>query len=86
MEITLKGAVSSMYGSATALAKQLGWSGRKARDIVSGRQAPTAKDMEELAEALDIRDANSFALIFFQICPQSGQPVHKAHYHERRPT
>lgn len=65
MEITLKGAVSSMYGSATALAKQLGWSGRKARDIVSGRQAPTAKDMEEMAEALDIRDANSFALIFF---------------------
>lgn len=65
MQITLKGLVISKYGSAGKLADAIGWSGRKARDIVSGRQTPTARDMEVLADALDIRTAEMFCAVFF---------------------
>ena len=66
MEITLKGLVVSKYGSAGKFAQAMGWSGRKGRDIVSGRQHPTARDMEEMADALDIRSPEAFCAVFFK--------------------
>ena len=62
----LRGAVYGKFGSCSKMAEVLGWSGRKARDIVSGRQIPTAKDLKELALALDIVDKpDEFMQIFF---------------------
>ena len=66
MEITLKGLVVSKYGSAGKFAEALGWSGRKGRDIVSGRQHPTARDMERMADALDIQSPEAFCAVFFK--------------------
>lgn len=65
MELTLKGLVVSKFGSAGGLAMAVNWSGRKARDIVSGRQIPTAKDMDVLAEALELDTPEAFCIIFF---------------------
>lgn len=65
-ENLLRGAVYSKFGSCTKLAEIIGWSGRKTRDIVSGRQIPTAKDIQELATALGIANKpNEFMHIFF---------------------
>ena len=66
MEITLKGLVISKYGSAGEFAKAMGWSGRKARDIVSGRQNPTGDDLVKMAPALDIQSPELFVDIFFK--------------------
>lgn len=63
--ITVKGSVLSKFGSAAKFAESVGWSNRKARDIVSGRQNPTAKDMEVIADALGIRTAEPFCALFF---------------------
>lgn len=65
MQVNLKGVVVSQYGSASAFARKLKWSGRKARDIVSGRQTPTVTDVEEMALALNITDNDEFMQIFF---------------------
>ena len=66
VEITLKGLVISKYGSAGEFAKAVGWSGRKARDIVSGRQKPTGNDLVKMAPALDIQSPEMFVNIFFK--------------------
>lgn len=61
----LRGAVAEKYGSCTKFAKALGWSGRKTRDIVSGRQIPNAKEVKEMAVALKIMEPSEFMRIFF---------------------
>ena len=65
-ENPLRGAVSAKYGSCEAFSKALNWSGRKTRDIVSGRQIPTAKDITQMAQALDVwNNPAAFMSIFF---------------------
>ena len=66
MQVSLKGLVASKFGSAEKFADAIGWSGRKARDIVSGRQPPTIKDMEQMAKVLDIENEEEFCNIFFR--------------------
>ena len=67
----LRGAVAEKYGTCESFAKELKWSGRKTRDIVSGRQCPTAKDITKMAIALDVMsDPVAFMSIFFD------RPVH----------
>lgn len=61
----LRGAVAEKYGSCTKFAEALGWSGRKTRDIVSGRQIPNAKEVKEMAVALKIMEPAEFVRIFF---------------------
>ena len=63
--ITVKGFILSKFGSVAKFAEYVGWSNRKARDIVSGRQKPTAKDMEVIADALGIKTAEPFCALFF---------------------
>lgn len=63
--ITVKGSIISKFGSVAKFAEHVGWSNRKARDIVSGRQKPTASDMEVISAALDIRTAEPFCALFF---------------------
>lgn len=68
----LKGIVYSKYKSCTELAKTLGWTGRKTRDIVSGRQMLTAKDISELSKALGIADnPDEMIRIFFSKSSQN---------------
>ena len=62
---TLRGVVAEKYGSCTKFAKELNWSGRKTRDIVSGRQIPDVKDVKEMARVLDIKEPNEIMRIFF---------------------
>lgn len=71
--ITLRGVVVSKYGSMSAFARRLNWSGRKTRSIVSGEQVPNAREIEEMAEALDITIPEELKAIFFY--PKSPQNV-----------
>ena len=74
--MTMRGLAISKYGSMGKFAKHIGWSARRTRDILSGRQEPTAKDIEELAIAFDITDATAFVDFFYPTMPQSGQGTH----------
>lgn len=67
MEVTMKGAVISKYGSAGKFADHVGWSGRKARDIISGRQMPTPNDMIIISDAIGINTPSEFCHIFFPV-------------------
>ena len=65
-ENPLRGAVAAKFGTCEAFSKALNWSGRKTRDIVSGRQIPTAKDIEQMAVALEVMgNPPAFMSIFF---------------------
>ena len=65
-ENPLRGAMAAKFGTCEAFSKALAWSGRKTRDIVSGRQIATAKDILEMAKALDVMDKpDVFMSIFF---------------------
>lgn len=61
----LRGVVAEKFGSCAKFAKKLDWSGRKTRDIVSGRQVPDAKDIKQMADALEIKDPHEFMRVFF---------------------
>ena len=61
----LRGAVAEKYGSCTKFAEALQWSGRKTRDIVSGRQVPTASDIIEMANTLNIHEPTELVRVFF---------------------
>ena len=62
----LRGAVAERFGSCAKFAQALGWSNRKARDIVSGRQIPNATELEEMADTLGIHDPADFMRVFFR--------------------
>lgn len=65
-ENPLRGAVAAKFGTCEVFSKVLGWSGRKTRDIVSGRQIPTARDINQMAVALEVMDdPDAFMSIFF---------------------
>lgn len=61
----LRGVVAEKFGSCAKFAKTLNWSGRKTRDIVSGRQVPDAKEIKEMAVALKISEPAEFMRVFF---------------------
>lgn len=61
----LRGVVAEKFGSCAKFAKALNWSGRKTRDIVSGRQVPDAKDIKEMADTLNITEPKEFMRVFF---------------------
>ena len=61
----LRGVVAEKFGSCANFAKALNWSGRKTRDIVSGRQIPDAKDIKEMADTLNITEPKEFMRVFF---------------------
>ena len=61
----LRGVVAEKFGSCAKFAKALRWSGRKTRDIVSGRQVPDAKEIKEMAVALNVTEPKEFMRIFF---------------------
>ena len=64
-ENILRGRVAAKFGSCTRFAKALNWSGRKTRDIVSGRQIANADDITHMAKGLEISDPVDFVYVFF---------------------
>ena len=62
----LRGCVAKRFGSCTKFAEALHWSGRKTRDIVSGRQIANANDIKQMATALGISDPHEFMTVFFE--------------------
>jgi len=52
--ITLRAIVVSKYKSVLTFSKAIGWSSRKAYDIVNGRQEATAHDIESMAELFGV--------------------------------
>ena len=69
MENSLRGAVLSRFPSISSFANALGWDRKKASRIVNRQQLPSAKDMEEMADHLGIRDCDSFVHIFLPSVP-----------------
>lgn len=65
MNNALRGEVVAKYGSMTRFAEELGWSGRKTRDVVTGRQVATVADVEQMANALSVKTVDHFMRLFF---------------------
>lgn len=60
-----------MYHSVQNFARAIGWSNRKAYDIVNGNQEPTAKDIEDMCAVLKIDIPDEMRNIFFPMRPQN---------------
>ena len=65
----LRGAVLTKFPNISSFAKAMKWDRKKASRIVNRKQKPTANDMEQMAQCLDIRDADSFVQIFLPSLP-----------------
>ena len=69
MENSLRGAVLSKYPNISAFANAIGWDRKKASRIVNRQQLPSANDMIEMADYLDINDCDTFVHIFLPTVP-----------------
>ena len=65
MNTILKGRIVSQYRTMAAFAKSIGWSSRKISKIVNGKQDPTGKDIETMAEALHVEIPSELQVLFF---------------------
>lgn len=65
MNNALRGEVVAKYGSMSKFAEAIGWSGRKTRDVVTGRQAMTVDDVEKMSAALSVETVDHFMRLFF---------------------
>ena len=61
----LRGRIITMYHSVKKFAEVIGWSLRKAYDIVNGKQEMTAKDIEEMCRVLDVTVPVDLRELFF---------------------
>ena len=61
----LRAEVYMKYGSCAKFANAIGWSQRKTRDIVAGRQVPNANEITCMASKLDITEPKLFMKVFF---------------------
>lgn len=61
----LRGRIVAMFGTIDAFAKALGWSKRKVSYIVNGKQEPTGKEIESMADILNIEIPADLKEIFF---------------------
>ena len=64
-EMNLRGRIISMYHSVKNFSKVIGWSSRKAYDIVNGKQIPTGKDIEQMCEVLNVEIPAIMKALFF---------------------
>ena len=60
-----RGIVFSKFKNITEFAVSAGWTRNKASRIVNGKQEPDARDMEKMAEILEINTPEEFMNIFF---------------------
>lgn len=75
MNQEMKWDVMKKFGNIASFARALKWSYRKTREIVTGQQLPTADDMKEMANAMEIDSADDFMKFFYGDKPQSGHKV-----------
>jgi len=61
----LRGRIISMYHSIKKFAEVIGWSSRKAYDIVNGNQEMTGKDIDQMCRVLDVKIPEDMRLLFF---------------------
>lgn len=64
MTMNLKGAIIGAYGNAAKFSRKVGWSERKARYIVSGRQKPSMEDVLTICKALRLKDPSEIVSLF----------------------
>lgn len=64
-EMTLRGRIISMYHTVKNFSEAIKWSTRKTYDIVNGKQEPTAKDIEAMCEALNVKIPAEMRILFF---------------------
>lgn len=64
-EVNLRGLIVSKYRTIQKFATEMDWGYRKTQAIVSGKQEPTASDIEKMADALNITVSDEFRKIFF---------------------
>lgn len=65
MENQLRGVVMSRFPNISAFSRAMKWDRKKASRIINHLQKPTAKDMEQMAKCLEIKDYRLFVDIFF---------------------
>lgn len=61
----LRAEVYMKFGSCAKFANAIGWSQRKTRDIVAGRQVPNADEITSMANKLNITEPSTFMRVFF---------------------
>lgn len=61
----LRGRIVSMYKSLLKFSKAINWSSRKTYDIINGRQEPTAKDIEDMCDVLQVEIPCDMRELFF---------------------
>ena len=54
-----------MYKTLLNFSKVINWSSRKTYDIVNGKQEPTAKDIEDMCDVLNVQIPEDMKLLFF---------------------
>ena len=64
-ENMLRGRIIAMYHTVLNFANAIGWSNRKAYDIVNGKQEPTCRDIEEMCSALKVDIPQQMKELFF---------------------
>jgi len=64
-EENLRGRIIAMYHSVLNFSKEIGWSSRKAYDIVNGKQMPTGKDIDEMCCVLKVVIPDDMRRLFF---------------------
>ena len=69
MENTLLGCILAKFRSISNFARVIGWDRKKASRIANRVQLPTAKDMDEMADVLEVRDCNTFMHLFLPSIP-----------------
>lgn len=65
MQNALRGHVYSQYENLSVFSNKLGWDRAKTSRIINGKQRPSAVEMEQIATALNVHDANTFMELFF---------------------
>ena len=69
MENELRGRVLAKHQSISSFARALNWDRKKASRIVNRQQKPTAKDMEDMAVELEVKDGDTFVRLFLPSIP-----------------
>lgn len=64
-ENNLRGRIISMYHSVQNFAKVIGWSNRKAYDIVNGKQEMTGTDIDNMCKVLNVQIPEEMRTLFF---------------------
>lgn len=61
----LRGRIIAKFHTITNFAKAVGWSNRKAYDVINGRQEMTTSDIETICNALEIEIPSEIRELFF---------------------